>query len=175
MWPYTIVPPPHRWIVLLVLIGLTVALVWILTIVGPKKPPGDVLQRAWSETNARTLIEKTWGPAGTLRAIHNVWVDFLFIPTYVITIVFACSWLADASGPGGGRELGIALARAMWVAGILDLIEDAGLLTMLYGRITDTIARVTTLCASAKYAILMASVAYVVLMPLGLVVIRLRR
>jgi hypothetical protein len=173
MWPYTIVPPPYRWLVLLVLIGLTFGIGWILAVIGPT-PSGNLLQRAWSEANARALM-KTWGSAGTLRAIHNVWVDFLFIPAYVITIVFACSWLADASGPGNWQDLGIALARAMWVAGFLDVIEDIGLLAMLYGRISDRIAQVTTFCASAKYAILLASAGYVLLMPLGIVCAHLRK
>lgn len=149
----------------------------------PGAAPPDIvaLQTAGSPARAEYVIDtyrgvlmgagprSTWQPfnpsiqgGGKRRAAENTRFDFLFIPCYVLALGLGCAWTAAEFRKvkqDGPARLADRIALLQPLAGLLDGIENVGLLTMLGGRFGSWPA-ITALLAWVK----------IVLVTLGLAV-----
>ncbi len=125
------------------------------------KPPGIIrFELAFTASNARRIVSGWTG----LRhvAIRQVCCDYIFILGYACSLLFICLHTADYASQRGHAELGRVAQLAGYgavLAGVLDGIENAGLLLMLTRRITTSIVLVTSLCASVKFVLAIVAIA----------------
>ena len=122
-------------------------------LVATVRPPPIRLQFAWGEVGAAQILEK-WSEADKRAVRLNLALDFVFIVIYVTGIALACTLAADALDaahwPGGGGMGGI-FARAVIVAGLLDVVENVAQLLMLAGSRTQPWPALASVCASLKF------------------------
>lgn len=118
------------------------------------------LEFAW--TSARFEgITTAWGSAGVRAAQEQIWWDFLWIPSYVVTI-----W-ASLKLAGAAR---LAL-MAVPVAGACDVVENIALLRGLHDTSAGLVVPVTSLIATIKFALL----AFALVVLIWAIISRLRR
>lgn len=81
----------------------------------------------------------------------NIWLDFLFIVTYVLFLSIAAELTAIKWKEGFGQKIGFWLARIAYLAGILDIAENLLMLQSVAGNYTDTSLQLTYYCAAVKF------------------------
>ena len=150
---------PHPWWTLAVFAVLTLVIgagmkrqAASLTTTEVPRGIGDLELAGTKECAAKIL--RAWGPAGIRVAIVNTFLDFLFIPCYATTLALIFFWLASVAKPVPVLPVILLVwAWLMWVAGILDVVENLCMLGMLTAGASAILARVAQLCAAAKFAI----------------------
>jgi hypothetical protein len=96
-----------------------------------------------------------WGESRKVSAAFNLGLDYLFIFAYANTIAFGCVWIACALRERQFLRLaaaGIFIAWLQWLAGILDAMENAALIKILFHGPTDALALISRWCAIPKFA-----------------------
>lgn len=114
--------------------------------------------------NSWTLLQTTLTGWDLSVVKMNIWLDFVFIVTYVLFLSLAAeitalkwaskSWLS---------QTGIFLAKAIWVAGVLDIAENLLMLKTIAGNYDEMSLRLTYFCAAAKFALVGLVVLYLLL------------
>jgi hypothetical protein len=97
-----------------------------------------------------------WGTTGKMSAALNLGFDYLFIVAYANTLALGCVWVACLLRERGFRRLaaaGIFFAWLQWLAGILDCVENAALIRILFHGPTDTLALISRWCAIPKFTL----------------------
>ncbi len=93
----------------------------------------------------------------------NIWLDFLFIVSYVLFLSIAAEICAEkwpeASVP---RKAGMFFAKITYVAGILDIAENLLMLQSIQGNYTDISLQLTFYCAAAKFILVALIIIYLV-------------
>jgi len=94
---------------------------------------------------------------------QNIWIDFLFIPTYVLLLsllssIFSYRWIYVFFSKGGAI-----LARAAFLAGFLDIAENLLMLQSIAGNYTPSSLWLTYYCASIKFSIVICILLYIVI------------
>jgi hypothetical protein len=132
---------PLSWEELLLLV-LLFSLLSVLTYVlmpSLTRAPGDPgiisLELAWTPTRTRTILDKWRGAHLLSAAKRGIYVDYAFLVAYAMTGALFVTLLARATGDAisdsTARHAANAGAIAMWSAGVLDAIENVGLLRLL--------------------------------------------
>jgi hypothetical protein len=123
----------------------TIAVAAALMILGaPLKtdpaPLGIVSFELAADVHTAQAMLDSWGPEGAPLAARNLGLDALFLLLYPATLALGL-WLL------GARRL----ARAMPLAGALDLAENVALLAVLYDGPTATLTLVAFTTAALKF------------------------
>lgn len=130
-------------------------------------PQGIVsFQLAGSADQAYQILA-SWQPAGIGWAKVSLWVDFLFIPAYVLALIQLTRHFTR-DRPGVRERVGARWVRALFAtAGLSDVTENVLLLNNLNPP-TDAVTLSATLCALVKFTAITLGIA-------GLVIIRASR
>ena len=146
-----------------VFIWLVVATFWLTVVfrfIGPFSP--NIVDFEFCRTVDRAnAILNAWNQVARIQAGFNLGFDFLYIPVYSTTIAMACVWAANKLG--GNRiwhNMGMLFAWGLWVAAILDCVENYALLTMLQGTVANPYPAIATLCASCKFSLILLGLAF---------------
>lgn len=83
----------------------------------------------------------------------NIWLDFLFIVSYVLFLSIASEGCALRWPAGIMRQMGLTLARVAYMAGILDIAENLLMLQTVAGNFTTTSLQLTYYCAVLKFTL----------------------
>jgi di/tricarboxylate transporter len=155
---------PRSWRVpaLLVLFALTLA-VGCLTQQPLNAFPMSALELAPNTDAARIIINCWQVVDSNLHFATTVQhYDNYFIPCYSTTLALACVFIADwlFSPDAWANFHGKLLAWLMWVAGILDYIENYGINKMLAGKIEDRWVHMSYYSALIKFALIAAGLTY---------------
>lgn len=160
--------PVFRVIALIV----TLAMMYILAVQGGQlrnqhAPHGVLsLEFAWTGTNAQEVVDSWKSPRVKRAAYRQVALDFIFIPAYaalLLAIALSAKRAANAAGLTSlAWTAGLAACGAV-AAGIFDCLENIGLLAMIAGCINTPAAFLTALFASAKFALIVATMAVALL------------
>jgi hypothetical protein len=115
------------------------------------------LELAWTGTRAQEVVDAWKSDRLKRTAYWQVLLDFIFIVGYasgLVALALVTQRGANAAGltcvayfAGLGVYGGIA-------AGILDCLENCGMLVMLSGCINTPIALITSVCAFTKFALI---------------------
>ena len=93
----------------------------------------------------------------------NIWLDFLFIVSYVLFLSIAAELCAEkwpeASVP---RKAGLFFAKIAYVAGILDIAENLLMLQSIQGNYTNISLQLTFYCAATKFVLAALIIVYLV-------------
>lgn len=107
-------------------------------------------------------IVTDWRQAGVIGIVQRgVWIDYAFLVLYstlLAIVVFRCAHLVPTLewwGPVGDQ-----LGWWMWGAGLLDALENAGILTELSGR-GYALAPVIAFVARLKWAVVFLGLSYI--------------
>lgn len=158
-----------RWQILIPLLVLTLAVMAVLNVVdGPLKtgaaPQGIVsYELAGSVSGARAILD-AWDSQARAYAGFSLGFDFLFMVLYSVTIAYACVWVSGGL-QGHWRPLASAGRLLGWgqgAAALLDAIENAALLVMLFGAPAVPWPQVARGCATVKFALVFLGLAYAI-------------
>lgn len=150
----------------------TAALLLILMLVNQPLQTGSAPQGIVSFQMAATAdqsmaILRSWRQGDLFWASVSLWLDFLFIPAYLVTLVFLTSHLSH-DRPGVRERTLARWVKALFVtAGAADMGENILLLNNMDPP-TDVLSLSATICALIKFTGLVLGAA-------GLVVIRAAR
>jgi len=165
MWhPFDYLPRSWQIPALVILFALTV-----LAAIQTNQPlntfPMNALELAPNPDAAKIIINCWKGVDPKLEAARllQYW-DSYFILCYSTFLALGCYVIANRfySSETNGKTLGKLLAWLMWVAGILDYVENYAINKMLGGRIENPWPKVSSVCASLKFAIIGAGLVFIV-------------
>ena len=164
--PFEKIPAKNRKYIYWPMLVLTVVLSATLTILGNdlkdakdeqgrQVSPRGILsfELIQDEAEASRML-RYWGESRKVSAAFNLELDYLFIFAYANTIAFGCVWIACALRERSFVRLaaaGIAIAWLQWLAGILDAVENAALIKILFHGPTDLLADISRYCAIPKF------------------------
>jgi hypothetical protein len=107
-------------------------------------------------------IRRVWGPRGDAAARTSIWIDFVLVAGYAGLLAFVAGWTAvslDGIGRPGWARFAAVLMVAFAVAGLCDVVENAGMLAELAGS-PDEVRRhlpmLVSALATVKFALLLA-------------------
>jgi hypothetical protein len=154
-------------LLLALLLALLAASAWMSALgrplVTPASPSGILAFELAGTAERSAAILASWDDAARAAARRQTFWDYaLYIPLYVIALSAWAAWGARRLGERSPRlaQIGVALAWAMPVAGLLDALENAQLLAQLEHGADGGRAALAAAAASLKFAIVLATVAY---------------
>jgi hypothetical protein len=134
----------------------------------PATPLGILhLEFAYNSSIAHEVME-AWTPTAINPvdninvAIKNTWLDFIFLFFYSLFLFYACKSISE-SFTGFINKLGRLLAMGALNAGMLDIVENAGMLITLNGFFSDSISLLTAICSGIKWILALGALIYVLL------------
>ncbi len=158
--PLEAIPPDKRARVFIPLLSVTVLITFAFRFIGPAAPTIIDFELAGTVTNA-TAILNAWTPDERIHAGFSLGLDFLYLPMYSTTLALACVWAAGVFRSGTGKSIGRALAWGLWLAAILDAIENLALVGNLFGPPIEPLPAVAAGCATLKFGLILAGLLYV--------------
>jgi hypothetical protein len=161
--PLSAIPHGRRRLVFLPLLALTLLSMLVLAGLNrPLAPYGIVAFELAGEQQRAVEIVGAWGEAARLSAAFGLGFDYLYLVAYSTTIGLACLWAAeqlrDRGWPLAG--IGMALAWAQWLAGLLDAVENATLFRVLLGPVEQPWPLIARWSAIFKFALVAIGLLY---------------
>lgn len=130
-------------------------------------PQGIVSYELAGTADQAHAILRSWRSEGIVWAKISLWLDFLFIPAYLLALTHLTRHFTR-DRPGVRERVGARWIRTLFAtAGMSDVAENILLLNN-FNPPTDEVSLSATLCALIKFTALMLGVA-------GLVIIRASR
>lgn len=130
-------------------------------------PQGIVsFQMAGTADQAHAIL-RSWRSSGEVWAQVSLWLDFLFIPAYVLALIQLTRHFTR-DRPGVRERMVARWIRALFVAAGLSDITENILLLNNFNPPTDVVSLSATICALIKYTGLTLGIA-------GLVIVRASR
>ena len=166
--PFEKIPAKHRKRIFWPVFAFTLFLSITITILGsdlkdaidnngqPVTPHGIASFELVCNAAEADRILHFWGTSGKMSAALNLGFDYLFIFAYANTLALGCVWIACLLRERGFSLLAAAgsfIAWLQWLAGILDCIENAALIRILFHGPTDTLALISRWCAIPKFTL----------------------
>lgn len=157
------------WIILTV--G-TLAMIFVMResgkdLVTPYTPAGIVnLELARSKSAVKNILNIWSSMNGSTRdriqtAKINTWLDFLFIACYVPFLMVSVKKVAGMFGKRTiWASMGLQLPYFCLLAGMLDVMENMGMLLSLHNRISSKIAFFTFSCSFLKWLLVALIIGY---------------
>lgn len=121
------------------------------------------LEFAYNTAQTNNIINawySTGEPNNVLAAIYNTFYDFLFLFFYAGFLFLACKKIA-ANIKGPVAKAGNLIARGALLAGVLDVLENTGMLLTLHGYTSNAVAFLTVSFSVIKWALAIIAVLYV--------------
>lgn len=143
---------------------LTVVVFWLLD--APLKtehaPFGIVSLELARYPEVANRVITSWDATQQAAATAGIYWDFLWLLSYSTTISLACVWAAGVFRRSSYlASIGYALAWLLWLAALLDAVENVALLQMLGGAIQTPWPALSYWCALAKFDIVFLGLVYV--------------
>ena len=168
--PFNWLPVSDQTRAFVVLFVLTIVVMVALQVLGgPLKtdaaPSGIIsFELAGTLSLARKIIE-SWGQTERVYAGMNLGLDFLFIFAYASCIGLGCVLVARSLSRRSAliASVGVVIAWAMWLAALLDCIENYALINLLFGSPQAVFAALAQWCAIPKFLLVGLGIAYVIL------------
>jgi hypothetical protein len=127
------------------------------------------LEFACNSQQANDVI-KAWQVDGKMEAAKkNTQYDFNFILFYTLFLTFGCRMVGKRF-EGRIQKIGMILSGCAIAAGLLDVMENFGMLQTLHGHVNDSITLFTVICSGIKWILALAALLYFVIF--GLISLR---
>jgi len=114
------------------------------------------------DAESAAAIIDSWDQAARLSAALSLGLDYMFILAYSTAISLACLWTADVTRDYGWplTHLGSVLAWGQWAAGILDAIENLGLILILIYGVGKPWPELASFTALIKFILVFCGLSY---------------
>ena len=93
----------------------------------------------------------------------NIWLDFLFIVSYVLFLSISSTLSAQKWPEAFMRQIGFTFARVAFAAGIMDIAENLLMLQSIGGNFTHVSLQLTYYCAAIKFTLAATILLYLLL------------
>ena len=151
------------WFLLAAAVLLTVIMNWISQpLITPAAPYG-IVSFELAGTAARShLIIASWDKIARLYAAFGLGLDYLYMVVYSFTIGLGCILAAEAlyRGKFPLGSFGALLAWGLWLAALLDALENIALAVQLLEQGSSPWPLVALVCASAKFSLIFLGLVY---------------
>lgn len=157
---------------LIILLAGTLLMTVVMTIHGASlKTPGTAkgilnLEFAYNTAQASSVLN-AWAVTNTtnnvFQAKMNTWLDFIYLFFYSQFFFHACQLLASSFN-GSIQITGSLLAKGALIAGMLDILENTGMLLTLNGHLSQYTTLLTFIFSISKWILVIAAILYVVMM-----------
>jgi hypothetical protein len=162
--PLEFVPAKNRNPLFFGCLGLTVGLFAVFQVLNvplqTAAAPGGIVsfELAGSLETAIAMIA-SWTERGSAFALFGLGLDYLFMPSYALALSLG---LLLASGRHGTvfARVGIWLGWGVFLAALLDAVENFALLRLLLGDLAGVWPSLAFWCASGKFALLLIGVLF---------------
>lgn len=165
--PLEKIPPEVRKKSFWLLLGLTLALMFVFNLTGaplitPAAPLGVVsYELAGSSTQMQAILD-SWDQRAKIAASFGLGLDYLFMVAYSTTVGLGCIWAGEMlrrqRWPLAG--LGALLAWGLWLAAALDAVENLALTVIIFGTLVSPWPEIARWCALVKFGLLFAGLVY---------------
>ena len=127
-------------------------------------PNGIISFEFAGELDVAQRMVDSWGPTGRIYAGLNLGLDYLFLAVYACAISLGCILVARRLYLRNAAlaDAGIIIARAQFLAAILDCVENYGLIQVLLETQYEAWPVVAKWCAWPKFLIVGIGLIYVV-------------
>jgi hypothetical protein len=116
-------------------------------------------QLAWTPEKAQAIL-RSWDEHASLIAAFSLGLDFLFMPSYALTIALG-ALLAAGRHSGWLARLGTWAAYGVFIAVFFDALENIGeAQQLLKGFITSPVTHLIGGCAYIKFSLLLLGCLY---------------
>lgn len=123
-------------------------------------PPFTIIDLEFAGTAARlSEMVAVWGQAGVDAAQQSLYLDFAFIPCYVLAFS-GLTLLVTRSASGAWQRAGLVVVWFPVVAGVLDVTENVSLLMSLPSG--SGALPVAAVCAGVKFLLLAVTLGFVI-------------
>jgi hypothetical protein len=126
--------------------------------------PWGIVSLQFARTTKRSQqIIASWGNTARTAAIPGLWLDYLYLVSYAITMVLGCVWSARQFGEHGFAWLMTLKENLPWLvilAAMFDATENLAHLVQLYSRPKPPWPFVAFICASAKFLLIFVGLTY---------------
>jgi hypothetical protein len=126
-----------------------------------KLPEPKAIEAAQNTTDLQKQMED-WGPSGCARLGFSLGFDYLFMAAYVTAIGLGCAMVADRSR-AWLHLLGMIVAYAQIVGGLIDATENASLIRLLSDGFDEGLMSIARLATASKFTIPLAGIGYIVI------------
>ena len=157
--PLNSIPGSKRLPAFLWLLAATVGITIVFRFIGPFKPTIVDFELAGSVEKTSAIIG-AWDTLARLQTCFNLGFDYLYMPVYSTTIALACVMGAGVIARNGWKNLGTLLAWGLWLAAILDAVENYALITMMYGSPVAPYPQIAAYCAACKFGLILVGLLY---------------
>jgi hypothetical protein len=170
--------PPRSWLVIILAISFFAMLgIWFQFL-----PLEDIMTRgggygivdyelAFTPDKAAQILN-TWDSEARAAAYRSLGIDYVFMPSYAL-FFGAVTLLIARAQTGKLRQIGFAITIGCILAGLLDALENAMLLSILNGPpVAPAPPLIASVAASIKFLLLLLPLIY---WPVGLIALILRR
>ena len=135
----------------------------------PETPLGILNLEFAYNTDHTSKVLNAWKIDDKIQAAKtNTYIDFGLLFFYSLFLFYSCKELSK-NFSGNIRSIGIGLSKAALVAGLLDVIENSGMLITLSGNQSIIISSITAICSSVKWLLAVFGILYIIFIsPLAL-------
>jgi hypothetical protein len=162
--PFQQIPAQNRRPIFLVSLITTLLIMFILNVLGAplqtEQTPAAIVsyEFAGDVPTAQAMLD-AWDGRAKIYAGFNLGFDYLFMAAYSTTIALGMVWTADALQlKGTTLSAVLLLAWSQWPAALLDAVENAALLVMLFNQPADPWPQIAFWCAAFKFALVLAGI-----------------
>lgn len=125
-------------------------------------PNGIVsFELAGTPVATQSMID-SWDARARLFASFDLGIDYLFMPTYALALSLGIL-LAAGRHQGGFRSVGAVAGWGVFAAAAFDAVENYGLTVSLLNGVSAPWPQVSAFCATLKFSLLLAGLAYAIL------------
>jgi hypothetical protein len=162
--PLAFISPPSRRSVFLALLAWTILLTILSQLINSPlrtsaAPTGIVSFELARSPATANLIISSWDKGDQLFAAFGLGLDYLYMVSYAFTISLACLLSAHRM-KGWLSGLGIWLGWGVFLAAILDGIENVGLMVSLVGHAGGFWPEISFWCATFKFAFIILGILF---------------
>jgi len=116
-------------------------------------------QFAWTPEKAQAILS-SWKGRANLLAAFGLGLDYLFMPSYALTVALG-AMLAAGRHSGRLARLGTWAAYGVFTAAGFDALENIGQAQqLLTGVVTTSVTRFVGVCAFMKFTLLLLGILY---------------
>ena len=140
-------------------------------------PSGIVSLEFAGDLATTARIVDSWGESGRLIAGLHLGLDYLFLVLYTSFIALGCALAVAHFSPKHGLfvRLGVWLAWGQLLAGLLDVVENSALFSLLLGIHHPQLPRVAWWCAAGKFALVAFGLVFLLLASALAIIARVRQ
>ncbi len=152
-----------------ILVAGTMLMIYIMSVTGkPLKTgttPSGILNLEFASSAAATAkIVNAWEKESLIRKAEiNTYWDFVFLLFYSALLFILCRGVSNRiSGKNFLNKTGKFLAAGALAAGMLDVLENGGMLVSLAGIIQDNISLFTFTASVIKWLLVILCILYII-------------